>query len=170
MCNHSLLLSCHYSDDARCHTAEPRCLRDTTTSWTGRIGLHNLDAGAPREIWDGRKSCRSLLPAPRCYLCMCGERNHQRTCSTPFCSQSTARMTSPAPATSSRQRRSNHPKHWRVREGCRGIIHATCCWRSTEAPPKSSAIVLERPCAGRESSAGRCFVSGFPPDGAVPGM
>ncbi|KAK5867096.1 hypothetical protein PBY51_011615 [Eleginops maclovinus] len=41
-----------------------------------------------------------------------------------------------SPVTSSRQLRSNHPKNEMMREGCcGGIIHATCCWYTTEAPP-----------------------------------
>lgn len=71
-----------------------------------------------------------------------------------------------SPATSSRQRRSNHPKK---RDDTGGLWRDYPCdlllVYDREAPPKSSAIVLDRPCA-----AGRCFVSGIPPDDAVCGL
>lgn len=69
-----------------------------------------------------------------------------------------------SPATSSRQRRSNHPKHETIRGGWGGIIHATCSWYTTEAPPNPlplcwtvhapGGLTLAQP--GSASSAGSC--------------
>lgn len=119
---------------------------DNTTSLTGIIWLHNLYVEAPTEIWDGRSP--PCLPAcmhsPRCCLCMCvnikaPSSTHLLHAVFPVSRQPGGEAPLPHgyPATSSRQRRSsdNHPKGEMMREGRGGIIHATCCWYTTEAPP-----------------------------------
>lgn len=76
---------------------QPKCIR-----------LHNLNESAFTKMWNERNPA-SLGAQLRHHLFP------ERTCtSTPFSSQSTARTSCPPPA-SSRQRRSNHPKHGMVR-------------------------------------------------------
>lgn len=67
-----------------------------------------------------------------------------------------------SPATSSRQRRSNHPKQEMIREGCSGIIHATCCWYTTEAPTNPLSLCRAFHPPGGVAGARGCFVSGSP--------
>ncbi len=108
--------------------------------------------------------------APRYYyLCMCGKSSatHLLHAVFPLNRQPGREAPLPhgSPATSSRQRRSNHPKREMMREGWGGFIHATCCWYTTEAPPNPLPLcwtvhapggLLSRAVLRQRVPAGRC--------------
>lgn len=104
------------------------------SDYTTYMSMHPVRSGTA-EI-RARPTCTS---APRYYLCMCGKSSSTHLLHAVFPLSRQAGREAPlphgSPATSSRQRRSNHPKHEMMREGWGGIIHATCCWYTTEAPP-----------------------------------
>lgn len=121
----------------------------------------------------------ACLPPPRFYYYSCGASasasTHLLHAVFPLSRQPARAASLPhgSPATSSRQRRSNHPQREMmvmIRKDWGGIIHATCCWYTTEEPPNPLPLCWSVHAPGRASSAGRCFVSGIPPDGAVCGL
>ena len=127
--------------------------RQRTTCSTGFIRLHNFNVGAAWHIRDEPEPCNNptclTCPTkditPRYHGCMCGGWSRERTCSTPLSSSSSSseRSQDVEPRTALQPHQADSGALITPNTGCWcGIIHATCCWYTTEAPPSPNPLPL----------------------------